>query len=131
MEADDRRPHRRYDAAMSQPQKKLAFTLPRALRLRGKATIDATFKTGKRRTAHPLTVHALRRADDGPPHMGISIGTRCGNAVRRNLIKRRLREAFRLMQHDVPIGFDYLVVVKPHAPLEMTAYQARFRQLMT
>lgn len=120
-----------YDAAMNDPPKKLAYTLPRAMRLRGKSTIDTTFKTGKRRTAHPLTVHALRRADNGPPHMGISIGTRCGNAVRRNLIKRRLREAFRLMQHDVPIGFDYLVVVKPHPPLEMAAYQQRFRQLLT
>src|SRR4051812_24402942 len=110
---------------------KLSYRMPREMRLKGKASFDVAFKTGKRRTAHPLSVHALRRADNGPAKMGISIGTRCGNAVQRNLIKRRLREAFRLMQHDVPIGFDYLVVVRPHVPLEMLGYQARFRQLMT
>ena len=121
----------RYDGGMSDPTKKLAYTFPRDMKLRGRVTIDVTYKTGKRRTAHPLSVHALRRVDNGPAKIGISIGTRCGNAVQRNLIKRRLREAFRLMQHDVPIGFDYLVVVKPHAPLEMQGYQARFRQLLT
>ena len=120
-----------YDAAMNDSSGKLSYALPKEMRLKGKANFDIAFKIGKRRTAHPLTVHALRRPDNGPPRLGISIGTRCGNAVRRNLIKRRLREAFRLMQHDVPIGFDYLVVIKPHTPLEMLAYQARFRQLMT
>jgi ribonuclease P protein component len=116
---------------MATPAKRLPLSFPRDMKLRGRLRFDAVFKTGQRRTAHPLTVHLLRRDDHTPSRLGISIGTRCGNAVRRNLIKRRLREAFRLMQHDVPPGFDYLVVLKPHAPLTMSAYQARFRQLLT
>ena len=109
--------------------KPLRHKLPRALRLRGKSTFDQTFKTGKRRSAFPLALHLLRRGDNAPSRLGISIGTRCGNAVRRNLIKRRLREAFRLIQHELPPGFDYLLVIKPHDPLPMTAYQSRLRQL--
>ena len=48
---------------------------------------------------------------------------RVGIAVRRNRIRRLLREAFRLMQHDFPRGYDLLIVVRPHEPLLLADYQ--------
>ena len=46
----------------------------------------------------------------GFPRMGLSVGRKNGNAVRRNRIRRLLRESFRLSQHEVPGGFDYILI---------------------
>ena len=45
------------------------------------------------------------------PRLGISISKSCGNAVLRNRLKRRFREAFRVNQHDIPADFDYLLII--------------------
>ena len=115
---------------MDKPATRLRYAFSATQRLKGRAVFDLLYKTGKKRTAHPLVAFALRRADNGPARLGISIGRKCGNAVQRNLIKRRLREAYRLMQHDWPPGIDFLLVIRPHAPLEMRQYQDKLRPLL-
>ena len=34
-----------------------------------------------------------------------------------------LRESFRLMQQDLPKGYDFVVVVRPHEPMNLAEYQ--------
>ncbi len=52
------------------------------------------------------------------PRLGLAVGRRHGGAVQRNRIKRRLREAFRSQQHELPIGFD--LVCSPRAEGELS-----------
>lgn len=57
----------------------------------------------------------------GWTRLGLSVGKRVGGAVRRNRVKRLLREAFRLEQHVLAPGFDLVVTVRAHedeVPLE-------------
>jgi ribonuclease P protein component len=42
--------------------------------------------------------------------LGVAVSRKYGNAVRRNRIKRVFRAAFRKCQHDLPAGFDYVLL---------------------
>lgn len=71
-----------------------------SLRLVSQREFDHVFKSGRRVKLKGLTI--LRMDNDlGHPRLGISIGRSFGNAVERNRMKRRLREAFRLSQHEL------------------------------
>ena len=97
-------------------------TYPRSHRLGGRLQFAAVFDAKVRESRGPLNVYALPN-DLGHPRLGISIGRRVGTAPRRNRIKRMLRESFRLMRYDLPRGYDFVIVVRPHAPLMLADYQ--------
>ncbi|MEX2216564.1 MAG: ribonuclease P protein component [Phycisphaeraceae bacterium] len=108
------------DESTNPPAKDYAYS-PR-LRLSGRNAFARIFDAKVRKNAGPLTAMAI---PNDLPHLrfGISIGRRCGNAVRRNRIKRLLREAFRIAQHDWPLGYDVVCIVRPHEPLQLAEYQ--------
>ncbi len=60
-----------------------------------KAVYDARLKAPK----GPIVVF-VKPNGLGHPRLGLSVGRRVGNAVTRNAIKRRLRDAFRLVAAD-------------------------------
>lgn len=98
------------------------YTYSRSKRLGGRGTFKSIRDTGVRESRGPLTVWGIPN-DLGHSRIGISIGRPVGNAVRRNRIKRLLRESFRLMQHDLPRGYDVVIGVRAHEPLILAEYQ--------
>ena len=82
---------------------------------------QAIFGAKVRKSRGPLTIFAV---PNGLPHcrLGLSIGRRCGSAVVRNALKRRLREAFRQVQHELPPGLDLVVTAQGHEIREPAWY---------
>jgi ribonuclease P protein component len=70
----------------------------------------------------PLVVYA-RPGPASHARLGLSVPRRVGSAVRRNRVKRRLREAFRLGRRELPGAYDVVVNVRPHDPLPLASYQ--------
>ena len=104
-------------------------TFPKSRRLTSRADFSAVFEAGVREARGPLIVYA-RPNGLAYPRLGLSTSRKVGTAVRRNRIRRLLREAFRHLQHDFPAGYDLLVVIRAHEPLMLAEYQKIIMSLL-
>lgn len=106
------------------------FRFGAADRLHGSKAFQAVFANKHRKQVGPLVIW-YRPNDRARYRLGLSVSRKVGNAVQRNAIKRRLREAFRLARWRWPCqpdALDWVVVVHRHQPLKPVEYQAYFDQ---
>lgn len=112
----------------SQPPR---LSFPRRLRLAHARQYQAVYGYKVRKPLGMLLVYAM--PNGGTEHrLGLAIHRRVGTAVARNLIKRLLREAFRLDRRTYLMatresGLDLVVQVKPHTPVELAHYREWLR----
>jgi ribonuclease P protein component len=104
-------------------------TFPRAMRLSGKLSFERAYELGVKQTRGPLKVFGVAN-EVGHARLGLSVSRRVGTAPRRNRIKRLLRESFRLMPLSRAVGYDLVIVVRPHEPLALSAYQKLMGELL-
>jgi ribonuclease P protein component len=73
-----------------------------AQRLRQKSEFDRVYRDA-RRSADGCFAVFMRNSGGDAPRLGLSVAARIiGGAVRRNRIKRLVRESFRQHQHELP-----------------------------
>ena len=97
----------------------MAATLPKSERLCGKSAIAGLMDRGRGGTEGCLRYKFLLRTDGGAvSRILISVPKRSfKRAVRRNLLKRRIREAYRLQKQLLPAPVDVLFVYLPREVL--------------
>jgi len=76
----------------------------------------ATQKSGRRLHAPHLVVIVRERGDGEPPRLGLVTSKKTGNAVRRNRIRRVLREVFRLHPELFPLGCEVVIIARESCP---------------
>ena len=86
-----------------------AFSLPKSQRISGRTAISAVLSKGRGGVCGCLRYKALVREEDTPSRILVSVPKKTfKRAVKRNLLKRRIREAYRLQKEIVGPGMDIM-----------------------
>jgi len=91
-----------------------SFSFPKSERLLNRKDFVNLNRFGKKcHTRHFLVI--FRQNLLGINRLGITASKKAGNAVKRNRIKRLIREYFRLNKHNIYQGCDIIIIAKKGA----------------
>ncbi|MFN8706409.1 MAG: ribonuclease P protein component [Planctomyces sp.] len=104
------------------------LTLRPAGRIKESADFQRLYNQGSKAGDQHLLVFA---APNGLSfsRFGLSVSKKHGNAVRRNRRKRLLREAFRLLQQELPPGLDLVLIPSNRIESSLNDYQSSLIRL--
>jgi ribonuclease P protein component len=105
------------------------FTLPKIHLLKTTREFQSVYRQGQRLHGKGFAVIYLPNAERYN-RLGISVQRKTGNAVRRNRIKRLIREVFRLHRDVFPSSCDIVFTVRPEFAIDsLIEMQARVTRL--
>lgn len=104
------------------------FGLPRTRRLRSARDFAGVYRLRERAGDQHLLLFGAKNSL-GETRIGLSVSKKHGNAVRRARLKRLLREAFRLSQHELPAGLDLILIPRQNSDAELEDYRASLERL--
>jgi ribonuclease P protein component len=104
------------------------FRFPRSRRLLKPAEFDRVFDRRRSQADGMLILYACENGLDYP-RLGLVVSRKAGNAAVRARWKRCLREAFRLEQHELPVGLDLVVLPRASAAPTMLRVRESLRNL--
>ena len=101
---------------------------PKLAKLRSPREFARVYDGGRRAGDGVLLVFGAENGA-GVTRVGLSVSRKHGGAVRRNVKKRRLREAFRLSRPDLPPGWDLILIPRHGDPAAVERYRASLLKL--
>ena len=95
--------------------------MKRVNRLSRSRDFDAVYRQGRSVSSRFLVLYWFPHEDPAAPRFGFSVPKSAGGAVERNRIKRQLREVWQERLDRVPVGNDYVLIVRAGLPEAVAA----------
>lgn len=89
-------------------------SLPNAERLKKRREFERIYKKGRRYWNKTFVIYVLPNGMDNS-RLGLTVSKKVGKSVKRNRVKRLIRESFRLSKEQIMPGYDIVVVARPPA----------------
>ena len=110
------------------------YPFPKSHRVTQRRDYVLCYRQGRKYFSADFLIYVRPRGNDGQGYrLGTAVSKKIGKAVKRNRVKRLLREFFRLNQHDLLMNADYVVVPKRHIKpdrLTFSQVQAQLSKVM-
>lgn len=88
-------------------------SFPSSLRLHLRRDFTRAFDQGRKTVHSDAILWVSHRGDPGPSRLGIVVSRKLGTAVKRNRLKRLVRETFRRSKGVLKPGMDMVVYLRP------------------
>ena len=82
------------------------------LSIKDNCIFRAVYRHGKSVSADTMAVYALKDRTKTVSRLGLTVSVKLGCAVQRNRMRRRLREAYRLLEDGIAEGFCVVIVAR-------------------
>jgi len=90
------------------------FSFPKCKRLLNRTEFVNLNRSGKRLHTKHFTI-IFKQNGLSVTRLGLTVSRKVGKAVRRNRVKRLIREFFRLNRSYIPQGYDIVIIAKKDA----------------
>lgn len=105
-----------------------SFKISKAQRIRSSQDFARIYDAKQRAGDDHLLVFGQRNGGERT-RFGLSVSKKHGGAVRRARLKRLLREAFRLSQHELPAGLDLVLIPRQGSGATLEDYRQSLKRL--